>query len=295
MACNLIESLSGNRLPIWSWEQSCQIYHSAHLQIRQRVCIIRDFFKPWRRKIGLATLVMACVFMSGWVRSEMVSEIILIPINTRDAICIVSSHGRLSVQKDINQPPPQPAWSTMPVSKIRNALAGKETQWPSIWVFYKLQGAHFPYWLIVIPLTVVSVCLLHSFSLKSKRETADLLVGYFQNSRRKWGAAMLLATCLFLGVWARGQFHEDRFSIPVGYGMNYGLILLRDGICLSKFRFTSARGFQWPSDEVPLLVIPYWITAVLMTLVSAGLLIIERPKRSRTTCLTAITPGSESS
>lgn len=28
-----------------------------------------DFFKPWRRKIGVATLVMACVFAAGWVRS----------------------------------------------------------------------------------------------------------------------------------------------------------------------------------------------------------------------------------
>jgi len=28
-----------------------------------------EFFKPWRRKIGVMTLLMALVFMAGWVRS----------------------------------------------------------------------------------------------------------------------------------------------------------------------------------------------------------------------------------
>ena len=28
-----------------------------------------EFFKPWRRKLGIVTLVLACVFMGGWVRS----------------------------------------------------------------------------------------------------------------------------------------------------------------------------------------------------------------------------------
>ena len=28
-----------------------------------------DFFQGWRRKVGLLTLLMACVFMAGWVRS----------------------------------------------------------------------------------------------------------------------------------------------------------------------------------------------------------------------------------
>ncbi len=28
-----------------------------------------DYFKPWRRKIGVMMLLMACVFAAGWVRS----------------------------------------------------------------------------------------------------------------------------------------------------------------------------------------------------------------------------------
>jgi len=27
------------------------------------------FFKPMRRKFGVLTLVMACVFMAGWVKA----------------------------------------------------------------------------------------------------------------------------------------------------------------------------------------------------------------------------------
>lgn len=30
---------------------------------------MREFFKGWRRKLGVATLVMACVFAGAWVRS----------------------------------------------------------------------------------------------------------------------------------------------------------------------------------------------------------------------------------
>src|SRR4051812_38916511 len=38
------------------------------------------FFKPWRRKIGVATLAMACLFMVGWVRSQFQCDDLEIPI-----------------------------------------------------------------------------------------------------------------------------------------------------------------------------------------------------------------------
>ena len=34
-----------------------------------------DFFKPWRRKIGMLTLVMACVFCVLWIRGVVVADI----------------------------------------------------------------------------------------------------------------------------------------------------------------------------------------------------------------------------
>ena len=35
-----------------------------------------DYFKGWRRKVGLLTLLLACVFMGGWVRAETVSDVV---------------------------------------------------------------------------------------------------------------------------------------------------------------------------------------------------------------------------
>ena len=39
------------------------------------------FFKPWRRKIGIATLVMACVLMAACVRSYLVRDVISLRID----------------------------------------------------------------------------------------------------------------------------------------------------------------------------------------------------------------------
>src|SRR4051812_44068427 len=36
---------------------------------RGRRCPMRELFKGWRRKFGVVTLVVACVFTAGWVRS----------------------------------------------------------------------------------------------------------------------------------------------------------------------------------------------------------------------------------
>lgn len=37
---------------------------------------MREFFKPWRRKLGVLVLVLACVLMAGWARSQrMIDEL----------------------------------------------------------------------------------------------------------------------------------------------------------------------------------------------------------------------------
>ena len=45
-----------------------------------------DFFKPWRRKIGVVTLVFACLVAGGWVRSLTVREVISIPLQDSEEI-----------------------------------------------------------------------------------------------------------------------------------------------------------------------------------------------------------------
>ena len=39
-----------------------------------------DFFKSWRRKIGCVALMMAAVFMMGWVRSLSDTDVFVAPI-----------------------------------------------------------------------------------------------------------------------------------------------------------------------------------------------------------------------
>ena len=49
-----------------------------------------EFFKPWRRKLGVVTLLMACVFAAGWSRSFRNHEIIKVQV--AQGLGIVDSH-----------------------------------------------------------------------------------------------------------------------------------------------------------------------------------------------------------
>jgi hypothetical protein len=36
---------------------------------------MREFFRGWRRKAGLVTLVMACAVMAMWARSRFINDV----------------------------------------------------------------------------------------------------------------------------------------------------------------------------------------------------------------------------
>jgi hypothetical protein len=44
---------------------------------------MREFFKGWRRKAGTVLLLMAVAFTAVWVRSRSISDVLLVPIGTR--------------------------------------------------------------------------------------------------------------------------------------------------------------------------------------------------------------------
>ena len=44
---------------------------------------MREFFRGWRRKVGCITLVMACAFVGGGIRSGVVFDRIAFAIGTR--------------------------------------------------------------------------------------------------------------------------------------------------------------------------------------------------------------------
>lgn len=47
-----------------------------------------EFFKGWRRKAGLVTLVMACVLMVGWMRSYASRDLLRVHVPYRYACCV---------------------------------------------------------------------------------------------------------------------------------------------------------------------------------------------------------------
>ena len=54
-----------------------------------------EFFRGWKRKTGMLTLVLACVFMAGWVRSSFFIEGLVIPLGMKSSASLVSSDSSL--------------------------------------------------------------------------------------------------------------------------------------------------------------------------------------------------------
>lgn len=92
---------------------------------------IENFFKPIRRKIGVATLSLACVFALAWVAT--LSDIMEFPSLSLDLSTI---DGEIQVHGQV--------W----LSPIVPSINGDEFNWI------------IPYWAFVMPLTVLSACLL---------------------------------------------------------------------------------------------------------------------------------------
>lgn len=119
--------------------------------------MIGEFFKPWRRTIGVVTLLMACVFTAGWTRSYSVEDRIIV----EDAgFGIFSVLGRIEwTWKWTYEVPSQMIeWQTQSVSSIKPEYLGPD---------YRNYNQELSYWVIVLPLTLLSAFLLLSRPCKS--------------------------------------------------------------------------------------------------------------------------------
>ena len=126
-----------------------------------------DYFKPLRRKLGLVTLVMACVFMAAWVRSYSFTEQIIPPGQTSTFQVWISLPDRLAWMRVQGQGPS--ATSSLPIftsapSSEPYPIDSEEAQWHWRFIGFgsgtdNITGgsAHkyffwtIPYWSIVIP------------------------------------------------------------------------------------------------------------------------------------------------
>lgn len=129
------------------------------------------FFHGWRRKAGLVTLVMACLFTAGWVKSLRLTDIVVFNSGAHSTELFYSFDSSIVWAHFQGEEPVGatiPEWDT--VSKTEYSFfEDPEYDW-------HLRGAGFgigrcarknlahigiaPYWATAVPLAVVSAYLL---------------------------------------------------------------------------------------------------------------------------------------
>jgi len=172
-----------------------------------------EFFKGWRRKTGAATLVMACMLMGGWVRSEISEDTII--LSDEHGRTIIETHSLLGIvhfstwnldwsecrlfshySDEIEESGPQSGegvdrllyWEAWKEDWLPNNPNMGRWKWLGIEYYVNYQdddrqemsfyGYLVPYWLIVTPLTLLSTYLLLSKPCKSttKKSTEPIMI-----------------------------------------------------------------------------------------------------------------------
>ena len=116
---------------------------------------MREFFNGWRRKLGVVTLVMACVVVISWVRSCLRDESAFIRFE-RLAIFFHHENGRFVVWRDVMANEGVPfGWETG--DRIDGSHASTKT--PPQWIL-NAQTAAGQHWVLATPLTLLSAYLI---------------------------------------------------------------------------------------------------------------------------------------
>jgi hypothetical protein len=138
-----------------------------------------EFFRGWRRKVGMLTLGVAVLGMLGWVRSLTIHDEIEIAFESR-VYSIASLAGTIDWQ--IKQwhndflPVETIVWTATPTDPwIPRALWLRTIRSDMIYNGKKLawsgRGIRIPYWIGVLPLTALSAFLVLPKPRKSTQNT----------------------------------------------------------------------------------------------------------------------------
>lgn len=137
---------------------------------------MREFFRGWRRKLGVVTLGLALLVMGWWIRSLYSTDGMTISCEKEctlyQLVSIDSSlawkHSDWSANRSI---PIIPLWETVEAFKLDEVVLSPGTVRFRWWGFYIVDLVFperttrwwiVPYWSIVIPLTLLSAFLLLS-------------------------------------------------------------------------------------------------------------------------------------
>ena len=148
-----------------------------------------NYFRGWKRKAGLVTLVIACLFAAGWLRSHSYIDIVASSAGGMKSVCMSGSQklrlifpGKRMLQMVVAIQDPDEGerthgwiiagapWETKDFS-IRSEV-GRIVKVNSLDVKNE-QFLLIPYWSIVIPLTLLSAWLLLS-KPGAKRTSRDM-------------------------------------------------------------------------------------------------------------------------
>lgn len=140
-----------------------------------------DYLKPWRRKIGVLTLVMACVLAAGWVRSLFVQDAVNVCIAKQLRLTVISVSRHLiiamaCIETDAAIPASFRESETVNWKQWSQTFANFEVTRPISDQGFSTDDDKFgdpntdisdewyqlPYWSLVIPLTLLSAWLLLS-------------------------------------------------------------------------------------------------------------------------------------
>lgn len=132
-----------------------------------------EYFRGWKRKLGLLVLVMALVFMASWVRSQSVGDLFTFVTTTPDVIYCTSGHGFIQVELHRYGFAARNWFARQRTQWASSSLVGDgldQSQGPLILKYSSsnpddiLAGSTLivPYRTIVLPLTAISAWLLLS-------------------------------------------------------------------------------------------------------------------------------------
>jgi hypothetical protein len=158
------------------------------------------YFKPLRHKFGVMTLLMACVFSAGWVRSLLIADTLDISSGRFRRDNIISLHASICWIRDDDKKPhnqfihwytgrhparnyheteaaaldtPEHRFPAHLPMELHSSFASVENEW-YYWGFatfdcirpspstLRTRVLAVPYWSLVVPLTLLSACLLLS-------------------------------------------------------------------------------------------------------------------------------------
>lgn len=104
-----------------------------------------EFFHGWRRKAGCVTLMLAVLLMALWIRSDILFDQIAF-----DGNLFISNSGCLAWDWQ--------AWRGCDAD-LTDWHSEKASPFDEAWYFGR-DGVRFPYWALVVPLTLVSAYLI---------------------------------------------------------------------------------------------------------------------------------------